>query len=379
MVEVTDRMAEFLAQGRPTPFVVVDLDVVAARYEELVDALPAVALHYAVKANSAPEILHLLVDLGCRFDVASPAEIEACLAAGAAPEELSYGNTIKRRDDIAFAHRLGIRHFAVDCVDEVEKVAAAAPGSVVSCRILCSGEGAAWPLSRKFGCTPADAPGILRRAAALGLGVGLGFHVGSQQHDPDAWAGALESCAEVFDELRRDGIEPVVVNLGGGFPGSYAAPAPPIETYGKAILRVLEDLGDRLPAAVIAEPGRYLVADAGVVQSEVILVSTKGDPDLRWVYLDVGVFTGLVETADEAIRYLIRTPHDGGVTGAAVVAGPTCDSTDVLYEQHPYQLPLALAEGDRVELLSAGAYTAACSSVGFNGFPPLPTHVLPRR
>jgi ornithine decarboxylase len=378
-MEPTERQVAFLREGHPTPFVVMDLDVVAQRYHELVAALPGVGMYYAVKANTAPEVLALLVELGARFDVASPAEIEACLAAGALPEELSFGNTIKRRVDVADAHRLGIRHFAVDCVDEVDKVADAAPGSVVSCRILCNGDGAAWPLSRKFGCSPGDAVRILRRAHAAGLGVGTGFHVGSQQYEPDAWAGALELAAGVFDELRRDGIEPVVVNLGGGFPGSYVTPAPAIETYGKAIMQMLEELGDRLPESVIAEPGRYLVADAGVVQSEVLLVSVKDDPDLRWVFLDVGVFTGLVETADEAIRYVIRTPHDGTPTGPAVVAGPTCDSTDVLYERHPYELPLDLAEGDLVELMSAGAYTAACSSVGFNGFPPLATHILPAR
>jgi ornithine decarboxylase len=272
LLQLTERQAAFLRERRPTPYVVMDLDVVAERYRELVDALPGVGMHYAVKANTAPEILTLLVELGARFDVASPAEIQACLEAGALPEELSFGNTIKRRSDVAAAHRLGIRHFAVDCIDEVDKVADAAPGSVVSCRILCSGEGAAWPLSRKFGCSPDDAVQILRHAHASGLGVGTGFHVGSQQHEPEAWAGALDLAGRVFDELRRDGIEPVVVNLGGGFPGSYVTPAPAIETYGKAILGMLEELGDRLPAMVIAEPGRYLVADAGVLQSEVLMV-----------------------------------------------------------------------------------------------------------
>ena len=175
MFDVTDRMAAFLAVPRPTPYVVMDLEVIAERYSALADALPGVALHYAVKANSAPEILRLLVDLGARFDVASPAEIEACLAAGASAEEMSFGNTIKRRADVAAAHELGLRHFAVDSVDEVDKVADAAPGAVVSCRILCSGEGAAWPLSRKFGCSPVEAISILRRADAAGLGAGVGI------------------------------------------------------------------------------------------------------------------------------------------------------------------------------------------------------------
>jgi ornithine decarboxylase len=376
MIEPTERVRHFLDQGHETPFVVVDLEVVAEKYQRLRAALPGATLHYAVKANPAPEILSLLVGLGARFDVASPAEIEMCVAAGADPAALSFGNTIKRRTDVEAAHRRGVRHFAVDCDDEVDKVAAAAPGSSVSCRILCDGTGAAWPLSRKFGCPPDHAVPVLRRAAAAGLGVGVGFHVGSQQHDPDAWAEAIDTSLVVLDALRRDGIEADVLNLGGGFPGTYDTAVPPIETFGKAITSYLEANRARLPASVIAEPGRYLVADAGVLQAEVLLISRKEDPSVRWVYLDVGVFTGLVEAMDESIRYLVRTPHDGRPTGPAVLAGPTCDSIDILYERHPYELPLDLAEGDRVEFMGTGAYTTTYSSVGFNGFPPLRSHVL---
>jgi ornithine decarboxylase len=378
-VRVTPRLRRFLEEGHQTPFVVVDLDVVAERYERLAKSLPNVAIHYAVKANPAPEILKLLVELGSSFDVASPTEIELCRQAGADPATLSYGNTIKRRDDIASAHAFGVRQYAVDCDAEVDKVAAMAPGSTVACRVLCDGDGAAWPLSRKFGCPPEHAGPILRRAASAGLGTGVVFHVGSQQRDPGAWSGAIELAAGILDELRADGIEPEVLNVGGGFPGTYEDHAPEIEAFGAAIGAELDALGDRLPARVVAEPGRYLVADAGVLQSEVLLVSHKDDPDVRWVFLDVGVFTGLVEALDESIRYVIRTPHDGGPTGPAVVAGPTCDSIDVLYERQPYDLPLALAEGDRVLLLGTGAYTTTYSTVGFNGFAPLRSHVLGKR
>jgi ornithine decarboxylase len=127
----------------------------------------------------------------------------------------------------------------------------------------------------------------------------------------------------------------------------------------------------------MVEPGRYLVADAGVLRSEVVLVSRRSTEDQeRWVYLDVGKFHGLAETMDEAIRYRLRTAHDGGATGPVAIAGPTCDSADVLYEKSAYELPLALAEGDMVDLLAAGAYTTTYSSTGFNGFPPLAEHYL---
>ncbi len=100
--------------------------------------------------------------------------------------------------------------------------------------------------------------------------------------------------------------------------------------------------------------------------------------DTRWVYLDAGVFTGMVETLDEAIRYRLATSADGGPTGPCVLAGPTCDSADVLYEKRPVRLPLALAEGDRVVLRSAGAYSTCYSTVGFNGFDPMPTVLVGR-
>ncbi len=129
---------------------------------------------------------------------------------------------------------------------------------------------------------------------------------------------------------------------------------------------------------MIAEPGRYLVADAGVMQTEVVLVARKAAYDeQRWVYLDVGMFGGLAETMGEAIRYRLRTPHDGGSTGPVVLAGPTCDSADILYQHYSYQLPLALEPGDRVDVLSAGAYTTTYSTVGFNGFAPLAAYYLP--
>ena len=128
---------------------------------------------------------------------------------------------------------------------------------------------------------------------------------------------------------------------------------------------------------VMVEPGRYLVADAGVLRSEVVLVSRRSPADSeRWIYLDCGKFHGLAETMDEAIRYRLRTPHDGQTSGPVVLAGPTCDSADVLYEKSAYELPLALAEGDMVDILSAGAYTTTYSSVGFNGFPPLQEHYV---
>src|SRR5690606_12842731 len=192
------------------------------------------------KANPAPQILKLLASLGSSFDCASVPEIEMALAAGATPARISYGNTIKKERDIARAFALGVRLFAVDSHEEVEKVARAAPGARVFCRILSDGEGAQWPLSRKFGCDRAMAIDVLRLAHALGLEAhGVSFHVGSQQTNLSAWDGALTDAKHVFDQLSGQGIQLKLVNLGGGFPTRYLKDVPSAQAYGQAIFSAL--------------------------------------------------------------------------------------------------------------------------------------------
>jgi ornithine decarboxylase len=359
------------APTRPTPYLELDVPAAVASYRRLAAALPGTALHYAVKANPDPTLLAALAGAGCRFDVASPAEITGALMAGAGPAELVYSNPVKRREDVAFAARLGVELFVVDSETEVAKVAEAAPGSAVLCRLVTSGAGSDWPLSRKYGCSCLEAVELLRLAGRLGLRVdGVSFHVGSQQRDPEAWAAPINAAAQVFALLRQDGFDPQLLDLGGGFPASLDGDCFPPEAYGAAIERHLADAFGAQRPTTIAEPGRGIAADAGVLVTSVIGVVERAG--VRWVFLDAGVFTGLVETLEEAIRYPLRTDV-GGPTGPCVLAGPTCDSTDVLYENQPVELPLALAEGDLVRFGCAGVYVASYSTVGFNGFAPLPT------
>jgi ornithine decarboxylase len=375
----TQRILDFLATRRPDgPCLIVDLDIVEDNFNAFRKALPDSAIFYAVKANPAPEVLKLLAGLGSNFDCASVAEVEMALNAGATPRRISYGNTIKKERDIARAHQLGVSLFAVDCVEEVEKVARAAPGARVFCRVLTDGEGAEWPLSRKFGCVPAMAIDVLVHANALGLvATGVSFHVGSQQTDTGAWDAAIADARFVFEALAEKRIVLTLVNMGGGFPTRYLKDVPAAAEYGRAIFASLrKHFGNRLPETII-EPGRGMVGDAGVVKAEVVLVSKKSDTDAnRWVYLDIGKFGGLAETMDEAIRYPIVTRHDGGDTEPCVIAGPTCDSADVLYEKTPYPLPLALTVGDEVLIEGTGAYTTTYASVAFNGFEPLRSYVI---
>ncbi len=372
----TARILEFLRDRRPEgPCLIVDLDVVRDNYRAFARAMPATRIFYAVKANPAPEILSLLASLGSCFDTASVPEIEMALTAGAAPDRISFGNTIKKERDIARAHQLGVSLFAVDSVEEIEKIARSAR---VFCRILTDGVGAEWPLSRKFGCDPAMAIDVLLRAHELGLvAYGVSFHVGSQQTRLEAWDSALAQSSAIFRALAERGITLQMVNLGGGFPARYLKSVPAAGAYANAIHGALaKHFGNAIPETII-EPGRGMVGDAGVIKSEVVLVSKKhADDKLRWVFLDIGKFGGLAETMDEAIRYPLVTPRDGEAMGPCVIAGPTCDSADVLYEKTPYDLPLSLTVGDEILIESTGAYTTTYASVAFNGFSPLKAYVI---
>ncbi len=216
---MTERILDYL-RTRPSegPRLIVDIDVVRDNYLAFAKAMPDTRVFYAVKANPAHEILELLARLGSCFDCASIGEIEMVLAVGATADRISFGNTIKKERDIQRAYERGVRLFAVDCEAEVEKIARAAPGSKVFCRILCDGAGAEWPLSRKFGCQPELAPRVLELAHRLGLVAhGLSFHVGSQQTNPKMWDEALASSAAIFRDLAERGIQLAMVNLGGGF------------------------------------------------------------------------------------------------------------------------------------------------------------------
>ncbi len=371
-VETYIRASQF---DRPT--LVLDTEAVARQYRALRAGLGRADIHYAVKANPAREVVETLVRLGSHFDAASRGEIELCLSLGAAPETISFGNTVKRAGDIAFAWQAGVELFAADAEEELEKIAEHAPGAQVYIRLIVDASQADWPLSRKFGCARDKALDLLARAAALGLKpVGFSFHVGSQTRKAGMWTATLDQVAEIWAQAQAAGHALDLLNIGGGFPAFYGEE---IEHPTRYAARVMELVSERFGdvARVMAEPGRGLVAEAGMIAAEVLLVSKKSDSDLhRWVYLDIGKFSGLAETMDEAIRYQFITDRDHEETGACILAGPSCDSADVLYEKRPMQLPLGLKAGDRVIIRNCGAYTSSYSSVGFNGFPPLDVVVI---
>ena len=377
-IAILSRLDSYVANRQfEKPTLVMDIDRVAAQYNALKSGLGRAAIHFAVKANPAVEIIARLVDLGCHFDAASKGEIALCLAQGALPQDISFGNTVKRASDIAWAHDQGITLFAADAEEELEKIAEHAPGASVYIRLIVEASQADWPLSRKFGCDRDTAIRLLGYAKSLGLHpVGMSFHVGSQTRRAEMWAPTLDAMSLIWDAAKAAGHDLSLLNIGGGFPAFYGEA---IDAPAAYAAQVMELVTERFGADVhvMAEPGRGMVAEAGVIVAEVMLVSRKSERDMhRWVYLDIGRFSGLAETEGEAIRYQFETPRDGDAMGPCIMAGPSCDSADVLYEKRPVMLPVTLKAGDRVLIRNTGAYTSTYSSVCFNGFPPLDVVVI---
>ena len=367
------------SKNKETPFLVVLLDRIRQKYKEFRTNFPSAKIYYAVKANPGVELLALLRDLGSYFDIASIYELDRVLGLGVSAERVSFGNTIKKARHVREAYEKGVRLFTSDCEMDVRNIAKEAPGSRIFFRLLMDAvtSDSDWPLSRKFGCQPRMSTDLMLLAADLGLEpYGVSFHVGSQQREIPAWDAAIVQVHSLFDWMAKEHFRLKAINMGGGFPADYLVKTNPLSVYAEEINRYLTlYFGNSVPK-IYMEPGRGLVGEAGVLVSEVISISRKSKTDLkRWVYTDVGIFNGLMETLGESIKYPAYT-EKGGETGDVILAGPTCDSLDIMYEHFKYQLPLSLESGDRIYWLSTGAYTASYSAIEFNGFPPLQTYYL---
>ncbi|MEU4930906.1 type III PLP-dependent enzyme [Streptomyces yokosukanensis] len=368
-----------------TDRIIYDLTGIEHQYAALLGELPDIKVRFALKACPVDEVLQCLAAAGAGFDAAGPAEITQALRAGCEPDRIHYGNTIKSDHDIAEAHRLGVRTFATDSVEDVTAIAAHAPRARVFCRLATSGEGALWGLSRKFGCAPEDAVHVLETARAAGLvPAGLSVHVGSQQMTAEGWQQALDTLAATLTALAGRGIVPDHVNLGGGLPalGYQDRHGNPLDPPLDKIFTVLREGMDQLraltatPLAFVMEPGRHLVADHGAVRAHVSRLTRRRQPDgtdAHWLYLSCGKFNGLYEM-DQLTHRMVFPDHLGAQEHVpAVVAGPTCDSDDAYGDgRHPVPVPRAVTSGDPVWILSAGAYATSYMTQGFNGIRPLP-------
>ncbi|HEX7053696.1 MAG TPA: type III PLP-dependent enzyme [Burkholderiales bacterium] len=344
------------------PFLILDTAIVRGKVRRFRAAMPRVRPHYAVKANPDRRVLKALVQEGCGFEIASTAELDLLLGLGVPAAEVFYSNPVKSREWIAYAAAKGVEWFVVDSPDELRRVHETAPQAKLYLRIAAPNIGSDWPLSGKFGAGAADAREIVALAAKLGADLaGVTFHVGSQCRNPENWRVALEKSRALFDAMAKAGLKPRLLNIGGGFPVRHVKPIPSIEVIGAVVNEGLKAFPEDVQ--VIAEPGRYLVSDAGYFVCRVLGTAVRAGK--RWMHWDAGLFGGVIESS-EGLKYRIRTER-AGPDIPWTVGGPTCDSVDIVMRDEP--LPSDLQEGDFVYIRNAGAYTTAYASQ-FNGFPP---------
>jgi ornithine decarboxylase len=349
------------SQKYTRPFLILDTAIVRAKVRRFRAAMPRVRPHYAVKANPDRRVLKVLAQEGCGFEIASVAELDLLLSLGVPAAEVFYSNPIKSRESIAYAAANGVLWYVVDSPDELRRVFETKQDARIYLRLATPNIGSDWPLSGKFGCGVADAREIVALAAKLGADLaGVTFHVGSQCRNPENWRVALEKARNLFDVMLKAGLKPRLLNIGGGYPVRHVKPIPAIEVIGNVVNEGLKAFPEDVQ--VIAEPGRYLVSDAGYFVCRVLGTATRAGK--RWMHWDAGLFGGVIETS-EGLRYKIRTDRSGPDVNWTV-GGPTCDSVDIVMRDEP--LPSDLQEGDFVYIKNAGAYTTAYASQ-FNGFP----------
>ncbi len=365
---MTKKCVEWLNNNKnSSPRLVYDLQRVKENFSQFVKLFGDIKPYYAVKANSSVKIVTLLNRLGSNFDCASINEIKICTRLGISARKISFGNTVKKTEDIKKAFKLGVKLFAFDCEEELLKIREFAPKSKVYCRLQVYNGGAEWPLSKKFGCSSKELEYLLIKASKIGLNpVGLSFHVGSQQLSKKTWEKAIKTSSQIYKKFKKKYFELSFLNIGGGMPANYENKKIDFKDYAKNILNLINKYYDEvIPENIIAEPGRFLVASAGVLESEVILIKKKDN--IRWLYLDVGRYSGLAETEGEAIKYKIEFYRKNKAKKVKyIIAGPSCDSHDILYQKKLYTLPINIKSGDRLRIFSAGSYITSYQSE-FNG------------
>jgi len=343
------------------PFLILDTSIVRDKVRRFRAAMPRVRPHYAVKANPDRRVLKVLGQEGAGFEIASTQELDLLAGLGVPAAEIFFSNPVKSRESIAYAAAKGVEWFVVDSIEELRRVYETKAHAKRYLRIATPNIGADWPLSGKFGAGTGDAREVVAAAAKLGADLaGVTFHVGSQCRNPENWRVALEKARALFDLMAKAGLKPRLLNIGGGYPVRHVKPIPSIEVIGEVVNEGLKAFPEDVQ--VIAEPGRFLVSDAGYFVCRVLGTATRAGK--RWMHWDAGLFGGVIESS-EGLKYRIRTDRSGPDV-PWTVGGPTCDSVDIVVRDEP--LPSDLQEADFIYIRNAGAYTTAYASQ-FNGFP----------
>src|SRR5712692_1108921 len=338
-----EKVRAAVKDGYSKPFLLIDSTIVREKTRRFTAAMPRVRPHYAVKANPDPRVLKLMLEESAGFEIASIAELDLLLELGVSAADVFYSNPVKSRDQIAYAASKGVQWYVIDSVEELKKIQSIKADAKLYLRVDTPNIGSDWPLAGKFGAHASEVRDIVVAAARFKVDLaGVAFHVGSQCRNPENWRVGIEKSRAVFDQMLKAGLNPRLLNIGGGFPVRHVKPIPAIK--------------------VIGEPGRFLVSDAGYFVCLIMGTATRANK--HWMHLDAGLFGGIIETA-EGLKYKIRTDR-AGPDIPWNVAGPTCDSIDVVMRDEP--LPSDMQEGDYIYFRNAGAYTTAYAS-NFNGFP----------
>ncbi|WP_299976040.1 type III PLP-dependent enzyme [uncultured Pseudoteredinibacter sp.] len=366
------------------PKIIIDSAMIRRQAKRFAKAMPRVQAHYAVKANPHPEVLRTLQNCGVNFEIASRKELEMLLALGVDPKSVFYSNPFKGPQHLSYAVENGVQWYVVDCIEEMEKVLSAKPDASLYLRLYTTNKGSLWPLSSKFGAATDEVVPILERAVELKADLaGVTFHVGSQCTNTENWQTGIREAKACFETMRNMGLKPRLLNLGGGYPmqpseiienPTKQQLAPSIEAIADVINTEIADLPDDIQ--IIAEPGRYMVAEAGRIICQVIGTTKRGDD--RWAYVDAGFYHGLMELTDAFDTAVTSNHSDEDEQALWTFGGPTCDSIDVFgkgADGKGTPLSAKLQTGDFITLHNTGAYVHACGTE-FNGFEPLEVVVI---
>ncbi len=363
-----DHVRNILKKGYNKPFLLIDSKIIRNKIRRFKAAMPHVKPHYAAKANPDQRVLKTLIEEGSGFEIATIAELDMLLNLGVAADDIYYSNPIKSRAYLEYAVAKGVEWYVLDSIEELRKIVSIAPSAKMYLRIDTPNIGSDWPLVGKFGAHLADINQIIQEAAKLKADLaGVTFHVGSQCRNPQNWRVGIERAKKVFADMRRVGLNPRLLNIGGGYPVRYTKPIPSIEVIADVVNAAITDLPAEIH--IMAEPGRYLVSDAACFVCRVVGTATRNGK--RWMYLDAGMFGGMIEMT-EGLPYEILSDRKGSCIPWSI-AGPTCDSVDIL--MHNKMLPNDIQADDFIYIPNSGAYTTAYAS-NFNGFPLPDTMVI---
>lgn len=323
-------------------------------------------IYYPIKVNNHPKLITKMAEWGLNFEVGALSECKQLIKLGVAPHRIRFGNPIKSTESISSAYDLGITYFGADTIEELEKIALLAPKSSVYIRVAVNNSGAEWALTEKFGCPINQVQELFKQGQKLGLIMfGISFHVGWNNEQLDTWKNVFEEMLSLLNQLKATNHPITSINIGGGFPSHSGNQFKKLEKIATVIKPYLKIFQEKMDLEIVAEPGSYLVANAGKMIVKVIAHVKRNNLD--WVYVDSGIFQGFSWIMGGLEYHLEAFEHSAAELLPMVVSGPTCDTHDVF--SHTVMLPKNIRIGDIITISPAGAYISSSKSYNGFGFP----------